>query len=399
MISSTKTLLIGAANRNSGKTKLACELIRRHSAKHKLFGIKITTIHKNDGVCPRGGEGCGVCTSFNGDYLITEEVLNGEKKDTVGEGASEKDTIKMLRAGAQRVFWLRALREHLEAGVRAMLDLIPEDTLVVCESNSARTVLQPGLFIAVQEAGSKVAKASYEAVRSHADLVVNFDGKGWDCSSEGANGIECIDRMVVVEKRWMLRPFATAVILAGGKSRRMGTDKSLLHVSGKPMIAHIADQLDFFPERIIGSDEPDKYAFLNLPVIPDQEPGKGVLMGIMSCVDRASYDLCFVTGCDIPKLDSSFVMEVLDRAREKDIVVPRFSNNLMEPLLGVYRKTIVPVARKILESGGRRIVELMDHLDVGYVPAEGLLWYANLNTMEDYRAWVSSKAVSRRRKM
>jgi hypothetical protein len=86
----------------------------------------------------------------------------------------------MAQAGAEKVFWLRVLKEHLDEGVSALLDQIPEDSAVICESNSARLVLQPGVFIVVKQKGESVIKPSCGDVMEHADAVVQFDGKDWD---------------------------------------------------------------------------------------------------------------------------------------------------------------------------------------------------------------------------
>jgi hypothetical protein len=147
-------LLIGAAGRDVGKTEFACELIRRYAAAHPVFGLKITTIQKRDGSCPRGGRGCGVCSSLKEDFCITEETLAG----------NGKDTMRMLLAGAKRVYWLRVLQEHLEAGRRRLLEYVPANALVVCESNSARSVLEPGVFLVIREADSTAIKQSCHAV-------------------------------------------------------------------------------------------------------------------------------------------------------------------------------------------------------------------------------------------
>jgi molybdopterin-guanine dinucleotide biosynthesis protein A len=363
-------LIIGAAGRNLGKTEFACELIRRHAATQPVFGIKVTTIEDQEGTCSRGGQGCGACTSLQGNYCISEELPT----------ANKKDTDRMLRAGAKRVWWLRVLHEHLEAGLVDVLERIPADALVVCESNSARTVLEPGLFVIVRGSNSTAMKPSCRAVLCHADRVVEFHGQGWDFQPA---------QIVTIGHRWVLWPDATAVILAGGESLRMGLDKSLLEVGNQPMIGHIADQLACFPERLIGSNDPARYAFLHIPVIPDQVRGRGPLMGILSCVDRAAHELCFVTGCDIPMLDPGFILHLLAQADDYDIVMPQFADGRVEPLLAVYRKTVVPVAQAIVERGGRRIVELFDHLRVHFVSGDSLSWYHNLNTMGDLRRWMA----------
>jgi molybdopterin-guanine dinucleotide biosynthesis protein A len=211
-----------------------------------------------------------------------------------------------------------------------------------------------------------------------ADRVVMFHGDGWDCAP---------DSLALAGNRWVWRPEATAVILAGGESRRMGADKSLCDAGGRPLIAHIAAQLDYFPERLIGASDAGKFAFLELSVVPDRVPGRGPLMGILSCVDRAAHDLCFVTACDIPLLDPAFVLGLIEQAGGVDVVMPRLPDGRTEPLLAVYRKSIVPVAEDLLQDGPRRIIALLDRVRVRYVPFGPPAWYRNLNSTDDLAAW------------
>ncbi|HOX24237.1 MAG TPA: molybdenum cofactor guanylyltransferase [Candidatus Krumholzibacteria bacterium] len=368
MIPCPRVLLIGAAHRNAGKTEFACEVIRRQAAARRVVGVKVTTISEREGLCPRGGEGCGVCGSLTGEFCVTEEL----RPDLA------KDTSRLLRAGAAQVLWLRVRQPHLAEGLTATLARIPPDALIVCESNSARRVIEPGLFLVLRRADDPSLKPSSATVAHLADRVVRFHGDRWDLAP---------DRVVPAGDRWVLQPEATAVILAGGESRRMGTDKSLCDAGGRPLIAHIAAQLDYFPERLIGASAADRFAFLGLPVVPDREPGRGPLMGILSCVERAAYDLSFVTACDIPHLDSAFVLGLLAQAGEVDIVLPRLPDGRTEPLLAVYRKTIIPAAEAALRDGQRRIVSLLDHVRVRFVPFGPPAWYRNLNSPHDLATW------------
>ena len=73
MIKLDGMLMIGSAGANVGKTELACELIRKFGKSADIIGIKVTAIKEKDGQCPRGGFGCGVCSSLEGDFCITEE--------------------------------------------------------------------------------------------------------------------------------------------------------------------------------------------------------------------------------------------------------------------------------------------------------------------------------------
>jgi hypothetical protein len=154
-----------------GKTELACTVLRRFSLPgREIVGIKVTTINERDGQCPRGGEGCGVCSSLEGVYLLTRET-------NVDSG---KDTARLLAAGAGRVYWLRVLKTHLKEGLAALLDVIGDETTSICESNSLRSVVEPGVFLIAERKGAKVWKPSALEVKGYADRIVVSDGSSFD---------------------------------------------------------------------------------------------------------------------------------------------------------------------------------------------------------------------------
>ena len=107
-------LLIGSAGRNSGKTVLACRLLERWGRRIPIVAIKVTTIRGEEGSCPRGGEGCGVCSSLEGEFQIRREEETG----------LAKDTSRLLAAGADRVYWLCVREESLAAGMAALRERI-----------------------------------------------------------------------------------------------------------------------------------------------------------------------------------------------------------------------------------------------------------------------------------
>lgn len=187
MISLPGMLLIGAAGRNVGKTELACAIIRRFSGQSPITGVKVTVIAESGGRCPRGGAGCGVCSSLQGPFCLTRET---------GTPAA-KDTSRMLAAGARDVFWLRVLKEHLAAGLDALLERLGRDSVCVCESNSLRLVVHPGVFLMARDAGADAFKPTAAAVRRYADRMVLFDGVRLDF---GPADLELVDR------QWQLVP-------------------------------------------------------------------------------------------------------------------------------------------------------------------------------------------------
>ena len=78
--------MVGASDRNVGKTEFACSLIRKFGSQHNIIGIKVTTIEKADDGCPRGGESCGVCAVLEANFCITEETDSQSDKDSVHAG-------------------------------------------------------------------------------------------------------------------------------------------------------------------------------------------------------------------------------------------------------------------------------------------------------------------------
>jgi len=184
---------------------------------------------------------------------------------------------------------------------------------------------------------------------------------------------------------------AAAIILAGGSSRRMGQDKSMLLIKGKPIIELIRDQLrPLFGQRIIiSANDPVRYAFLGLPVVTDESAGQGPLMGIACGLRASPCDVNLVIACDIPRIDAALVNQLIDRIGENDVMLPRTAGGNFEPLFAVYRKSILPLIDAALRRGIRRIIDVFDGARVGILAIDDAPWLRNLNTPADYREFVS----------
>jgi molybdopterin-guanine dinucleotide biosynthesis protein A len=359
-------LMVGSAGANVGKTELACALIGKFSKGRPVIGIKVTTIQAKDGQCPRGGQGCGVCSSLEGDFCITEEI----------DSDSDKDTARLLAAGANQVFWLRAMKTHLREGLTALLDIIGSDAVLVCESNSLRQVVEPGLFLMVKGRGLKVWKTSARETGRYADRIVISDGSGFDFD---------LDQIKLADGKWTMPEKATAIIMAGGENYRMGADKSMLLVKGRPMIEHICEQLrDCFKQILISANEADRYAFLGFEIVRDKMPGQGPLMGIASALEVSVNELNFVVACDIPYIDLSYVRRMLVEAEGVDVVIPTTDDEKYEPLFAVYRKSALEAINEVLSSGRRKISDIFSRCRVKYIELGTPEWFTNLNTMVEY---------------
>jgi len=351
----------------------ACSLIERRAPDPAVTGLKITVVDPAD-LGDRDRLEKDAYRAFDGPFQILEEAASSDATDTG----------RMLKAGARRVFWLKVRRDHLQEGLEALMKLVPDDACLVAEGTSARTAIEPGLFIVIRGTHEAAMKESCAAVLPFADKVAVFDGLEWDARPD-----DCL----FIEGGWILRPRAGAVVLAGGDSRRMGRDKALLPVGGRPMIALIVDQLKaLFEEIVISADRPGDYDFLGLPVVPDLEPSQGPLRGIASSLPRMTHDLNFVTACDIPRIDLSFVNRLIKMADGYDLVLPCVESHLYEPLFAVYRKSVVPEAARILEGGGRSILELLDRIKVNFVKIPDRSWGRNINTEAEYADLIADAA-------
>jgi len=384
-------LMIGSAGSNVGKTELACAILRRLAGRHKIVGLKVTAIKEKNGQCPRGGAGCGVCSSLEGVFYITEEKNSG----------AGKDTSRLLAAGAERVFWLRVLKSHLAEGLTALLDVIGPDAVSICESNSLRQVVEPGLFLMVKGTNAKSWKDSARKVKRYADRIVVCDGKNFDLD---------LSRIELVGGKWILTEKqgdtsarvsegageATAIIMAGGESQRMGTDKRLLLIGGQTMIEKVRDQLcGRFKRIIISANDPEKLRFLGLEVVPDRFPRQGPLMGIASALEASKSELNFVVACDIPHIDIHLVEQMLAEAESggADVVIPVTSGGRIEPLFAVYRRSVLEAANSVLASGKRRISDLFDLCKVKYVTLSEADVPANLNTQAEYEQFTRQHKI------
>jgi uncharacterized protein len=190
---------------------------------------------------------------------------------------------------------------------------------------------------------------------------------------------------------------AACLIMAGGEGRRLSPDKPLLHVDGRPIIARVADVVTpIFSEVLLVTNTPEKYDFLGLAHVPDEEPGHGPLMGIYSGLGAIRADHAFVCAADMPFLEPDIIRAELDELGDHDMVIP-YPDDLPEFLHGVYRTRCLPAIRTQLDEKRYKIDLLRQILDVhvltdAWFEERGLeelarKAFANINTVGDYRTW------------
>lgn len=392
MIEIPGMLMVGARSKSDGKTAFTQTLIERFGADHDIVGVKVTTVDSfntshhpevsgskaavSRASSPRfegGPPPTLVVASSMGPWYITEE------KDP----HSRTDTGKMLAAGAKRVLWLLALKSHLEQGVESLVETLGPGTVSICESNRARAVIEPDAFVMLKGASCRDWKPSAQEVLQYADRIVLSNGTGFDID---------LNDIQLLNGRWTVRIPATAIILAGGESTRMGRDKTMLPVAGQPMIERIYHQLEpHFTQTLISSNNAALHGYLGATVVPDDASGKGPMMGIVSALRASVNDLNFVIACDMPEIDTALMRAMLREGRGYDAVVPRVGPDLYEPLFAVYNKTILPKMQATLDSGNNKIINCFDACRVKYVDLPGRQ-FKNVNTKAEYRSLIGGKA-------
>lgn len=183
-----------------------------------------------------------------------------------------------------------------------------------------------------------------------------------------------------------------AIILAGGKSRRMKGEKPLLPLNGRTLIEALIEQLrPCFDIILISAGDQTKFAFLNLPVIVDEAPGLGPLPAILTGLRASPCRTNVILACDIPVVDVPFLKRMLSLAAGNDIVVPRYSDGKFEPLFAVYDRAIVPAIEKQIAADDFRISSLFFTCRTAFVAMDGQEWFRNLNTIEEYHAYLEKQ--------
>ena len=134
----------------------------------------------------------------------------------------------------------------------------------------------------------------------------------------------------------------TGVLLAGGKSTRMGQDKALMEVDGKALLLHGTERLKPHVRELFVIGDPRLYGHLWPDVLPDEIPGLGPLGGIATAMGAARFDRLLVLAVDVPGVNAR-LLERLTRELpdDADALVPRHAGSL-EPLVAAYNRRCRP---------------------------------------------------------
>ena len=170
-----------------------------------------------------------------------------------------------------------------------------------------------------------------------------------------------------------------AVILVGGKSSRMGSNKAFLKLKGKTFIELQIELLrKMFDEIFISANTPSEYEYLNLPIFNDIHPGKGPLGGIYTSLINSSSFHTFMLACDMPFVGPELIKHLKDLTKEYDVVIPKSERGL-EPLHAFYSKNCIAPIKRELDDDNLRIISFFPHVNVKIVELNSLNTSDSLN--------------------
>jgi molybdenum cofactor guanylyltransferase len=147
----------------------------------------------------------------------------------------------------------------------------------------------------------------------------------------------------------------TGIVLAGGKSKRMGTEKGLIEFRGKKLIQYSIDSLAPFCDRILISTNSNSYDFLPYPKLPDIYANSGPMGGIYTGLVNSENDLNLVLSCDMPFIKADLLNDLILNSEGKDIVVPWYRDKHFEPMCALYHKNVEAIFFDFIQRKNFRI--------------------------------------------
>lgn len=182
-----------------------------------------------------------------------------------------------------------------------------------------------------------------------------------------------------------------ALILAGGESRRMGADKSLLPFGGQTLIEHVAAQLTPVAKVVrISTGGQAPHATMGLPLVADLRPGCGPLMGIASGLRVASRDWTLVVATDMPALPLHSIGTLWEYTGSARCVVPQTSEGRLQPLFALYHRDLADEILAFLDRGERRVLDFIGSCGATIRPVPEV----KITNLNDRRAYENALAAS-----
>jgi len=179
----------------------------------------------------------------------------------------------------------------------------------------------------------------------------------------------------------------TGIILAGGKSSRMGSDKGLLMLNNKPFIQYSIDALKPLVSEIIIVSDASEYDDFGLKRITDITKDAGPVSGIYSGLEASKTEYNLILSCDIPLITSEVLQQLIDAIDDTSEIIQAESNGKSMPLIALYKKSVKDTFKSLLEQGERRLRVAIKGCNYKNVVLDEAFQNAtlNVNTKEEFK--------------
>lgn len=181
----------------------------------------------------------------------------------------------------------------------------------------------------------------------------------------------------------------TSIILAGGKSSRFGKNKALEKIHNISIIEYVYNSIKVFSDEIIISSNTDNYNFLPARIIKDKFENIGPISGIFSSLVESRNEINLITTCDTPLLNREFFEYLLINSQSFDISNP-IHNNITEPVIGIFKKSITPVVESFIIRGITSPPKIFNQIQNQFIEIDSSLsffhneMFRSVNTRDDF---------------
>jgi len=183
-----------------------------------------------------------------------------------------------------------------------------------------------------------------------------------------------------------------AVIFAGGKSSRMGQDKALLPFAGYNTLSEFQyKKLSTLFEKVYISSKENKFDF-DITVISDKYEESSPLVGIISLFETLDADTVFILSVDAPFIGKEIIEKLLKEGDKFEAVIAK-SPSGMQPLCGIYRRSLLPLAKKHLQEKNHRLHDLLKKAHTLVVTFKEDAPFVNLNHPHEYEAALKTTSL------
>ena len=192
-----------------------------------------------------------------------------------------------------------------------------------------------------------------------------------------------------------MKPYNYAIIIAGGKSSRMGRDKALLPFGGYNSLAEYQYQkLQNIFQHVALSAKQDKFDF-DCKVISDKYEASSPLVGILSIFESLpKVESVFILSIDAPFVDKCVIDAIMEKESNAVDAIIAESPSGLQPLCGLYKKSILPFAQAQYKEGKHKLQDLLAKANTEIVIFEDNTLFTNLNHFEEYKKALKSSNKS-----